>query len=67
MQDKLFPRYFEVEDIPVKVDIDPNTNEMFGLNDLGNPYPPLKANTEGKPITKAEFDQLKQARQKSLA
>ena len=58
--------YYEVDDIPVMVDVDPVTFEMFAVNDLGNPWSPLKAAAEGRLITKAEFNKLKAIRKVEL-
>lgn len=52
---KSFPRYFIVEDIPVKVEKDTENDEVFATNAIGNPYSPFKALVEGVEVNQEEF------------
>ena len=52
-----YPRYFIVDgDIPVKIDLDKEENEVFATNGVGSPYPPIKALVEGEEVTQKEFN-----------
>ena len=50
------PKYYNVDDVLVKVDYDPKTDEVFGLTRHGTPYAPIKAAAEGRQITEEEFN-----------
>ena len=52
---KGFPKYFQVDDVFVKVYFE--DKEFVGINDLGNPYQPYKAMSDGREITKDQFDE----------
>jgi hypothetical protein len=45
-----------VDDVPVKVDYDRATNELYGINWADKPWPPIKAMHLGRPINKVTFD-----------
>lgn len=49
------PKYYNVDDLLVKVDYDPASDEVFGVTKDGKPYPPIKAASEGVEITEEEF------------
>lgn len=54
---KDLPLFFDVNDVFVKVDFDSKTDEVFGMTAGGSPYSPLKAESEGTHISKADFDE----------
>lgn len=57
-----FPRYFIVDgDIPVKIDINARTKEVFAINSFGNPYSPIKALCEGVEVSFKQFDSARYA------
>ena len=56
---KDLPIYFDVDDVKVKIDYDPKTDEVFGMTRHGTEYPPIKAQAEGRQITEEEFNQGK--------
>lgn len=58
-----FPRFFDVDDIPVKVDIDSKSNEIFAINWAGHTYPPMKTTAEGREIDEKTFEQAVKAYQ----
>jgi len=49
-----FPRYFIV-DFEIFVKVSKLGDTITGTNQLGNPYPPTKALTEGQEITQREY------------
>ncbi len=49
------PKYFDVDDLLVKVDFVPGTEEVTGTTPTGEQYPPLKALAEGVEIDEAEY------------
>lgn len=52
-----FPRYFLIDgDIPVKVDLDVKSGEVFAKNSLGNVYSPFKALLSGEEISLRRFN-----------
>lgn len=47
-----FPKFFDVDDTIVRVDLDSSTDEVFGtVVFTGKPYPPFKARVDGSPIS----------------
>lgn len=53
---KGFPKYFLVDsEVYVKVYFE--GKEFVGINDLGNPYQPYKAMSDGREVTKEQFDE----------
>ena len=61
MTDKSYPRYFIVDDVPVKVELDKDNEEIFGTNYLGNPFPPYQALVEGREVDQEEFKRSSKA------
>lgn len=59
---KKFPKYFDVDDIPVKLYLNPKDNKVYAVNDLGNPADMGKAIVEGRKISRAEFIRFAKAR-----
>lgn len=54
------PVYFIVdEDISVKVYKD--GEDVVAINQYNNPYPPMKALVDGRPITQEEFNRSRSA------
>lgn len=52
-----FPRYFDVDGIPVKVFED--NGELTGQNHLGFAWPPIKALFDGNEISEDQFYKMK--------
>lgn len=50
-----YPKYYIVGDVYVMVDLDPKTNEVYAINQLGKPYPVYKPLYEGNQISKEEY------------
>lgn len=56
MTDKYFPKYYLVDnEIYVEVK-EKGEDSVIGINDLGNPYNPMRAILNGARISKEEFD-----------
>lgn len=65
---KQLPKYYEVDDVPVKVYWDSaDGGTLCAVNDLGNAWAPIKAMKTGYEITEAKFNQLAAARAKKFA
>lgn len=52
-----FPKFYDVDDVLVKVDYDPDTNEMFAVTAGGKDYPPVKASFEGEEVDEKAFNE----------
>lgn len=59
-----YPRYYDVDGVPVKVFVDPKTGYVAALNDLGNPADLAVSQLEGHKITEAEFKRMSADRTK---
>lgn len=59
-----YPRYYEVEDVFVKLDYDPATDEVFAVNHWGWPARLGKVVAEGHGVTKEEFESAQAAASK---
>lgn len=49
------PKFYNVDDVLVKVEYDAAKDEVFGTTSTGKPYAPIKAAAEGIEITEDEF------------
>ncbi len=58
-----YPKYYDVDDIPVKVDYDPIKDEVFAINWANMQWSPLKASTEGQEIDEQTFNEAVRAYQ----
>lgn len=60
-QDPKYPKFYEVDDVPIRVDLDAKTNEVSGKTWSGHPYPPFKALSEGSEINEAAYIEASKA------
>lgn len=50
-----YPQFYEVDDIPVCIELDPATNEVSAKNWAGHSKAPLQVRTEGRKIDEKTF------------
>lgn len=62
-KDRRFVRFFDVDDIPVKVMRNESSNEFSAINWAGYAWSPLKAIIEGHEITEDTYDEAVRAYQ----
>lgn len=63
-----FPQFYEVDDTTIRVDLDPSTNEVFGVvMATGLPYRIGKVLVEGHQISEEEANRLTEIRKQDIA